>query len=50
MTISEIKILVNKTNQLLSKEQSRIAYSLSIFDCCNYVLWMEKLYNIKIII
>lgn len=48
MTIKEVQELVELTKECTQQEMRNVASNLSIFDCCNYVLWMQKLHKIKI--
>lgn len=48
MTIEEVKELVLKTKHLTKDEMYNISTGLSFFDRVNYVLWVDKLLNIKL--
>jgi hypothetical protein len=48
MTIPEIKELVEKCEDFTKDEIYNISTHLRFFDRVNYVIWVEKLLNIKI--
>ena len=50
MTIQEVKELVDKVKNYPKNEIFNISTHLSFFDRVNFVMWLEKLHNIKIAI
>lgn len=48
MTIEEIKKLIVDNKELSKNELEDISHTLPFFDCVNFVLWTEKILNIKL--